>query len=613
MASKIVVNLDTSKENHLVAKCKQNDDLILEANIYENNLEKDLTNCSISIQALKSDRTYIIQNTDITNSKNKITAKLVKDFTRVAGATNIEVVLIESGKQNTTFSFHLEVVNSVIKGAVESTNTVTILEELENKIVEAGAVKEETEQLIENGGAATTGQVKEITASLEQITNKELPFIRNKEYGQTSKNIQPIVTFLDDDGTMAVWNKLKPIFESKGVPFTTCIISGSIGGTYNGNQQMTLEQLKYLQNNMGCEISSHTVNHKMLDIECKNIQERDYEISESKKQLNNLGLNCSTLVYPGGHENEEITDLARKYYNCSVTCDQGYNRSPIETHRLTRYFIDDDIVTLDYLKARVDNIISNSGWLILGSHVWYSKYTEAFMPIFSDIIDYIKSKSIPIVTLEKGYQMYKNTIDIGNRKTLPYFRIGANGKVASNFEFRDTIILDKNSKTATSTPSDFPINKVSMCALDNSQPLQFPLQKAGVLTTYNIDTGGYWTYQTWTPTNLLNKVKEYKRIWIGTGWSAWKTVLYGEGKKWVRPGFSNSVPANSVESINYNFEGCTVDDTVVINPIGANINANIQFYANVSTNNTIRIICKNGTSNVFDASTVDFNINIINN
>nr|WP_243242157.1 BppU family phage baseplate upper protein [Clostridium sp. 1001275B_160808_H3] len=154
-----------------VFKCKQNDDLILEVSIYENNLEKDLTNSSVVIQAKKVDNTYVIQNTDITKEKNKFIANLVRDFTRVSGKTEIEVVLTESSKQNTTFSFTLEVVGSVIRGAVESSNTATILEKLQDKIVEAGAVKEETEQLIENGGAATTGQVKEITASLEQMSD----------------------------------------------------------------------------------------------------------------------------------------------------------------------------------------------------------------------------------------------------------------------------------------------------------------------------------------------------------------------------------------------------------------------------------------------------------
>ena len=176
MASKIVINLDTSKENYLVAKCKQNDDLVLEASIFENGLEKDLTNAAITIQALKADKTYIIQNTNITKENNKIIANLDRDFSRVPGTTKIEIVLVESGKQNTAFSFCLEVVGSVIRGVVESSNTVTILEELEEKIVEAGQVRDETEQLIQSGGAATTGDIQEINSQLEQIMQQDIYF-----------------------------------------------------------------------------------------------------------------------------------------------------------------------------------------------------------------------------------------------------------------------------------------------------------------------------------------------------------------------------------------------------------------------------------------------------
>ena len=171
MASKIKINLDTSKENYILAKCKQNDDLTLEASIFENGLEKDLTNAAITIQALKADKTYIIQNTNITKENNKIIADLDRDFTRAAGKTEIEILLVESGKQNTTFSFCLEVVGSVIRGAVQSSNTVTILEELEEKIVEAGQVRDETEQLIVSGGAATKGDIDLVNASLDTIEN----------------------------------------------------------------------------------------------------------------------------------------------------------------------------------------------------------------------------------------------------------------------------------------------------------------------------------------------------------------------------------------------------------------------------------------------------------
>lgn len=172
MASKISINLDTSKENYLVSKCKQNDDLTLEGFIFENGEALDLSNKEITIQALKADNTYIIQNTDITKSNNNFTANLVKDFSRVTGTTKIEIVLTESSKQNTTFSFYLEVVGSVIRGAIESSNIVTILEELQAKIDKACQIRDETEQLITSGGAATKGDIHNVNKSLEQNKKK---------------------------------------------------------------------------------------------------------------------------------------------------------------------------------------------------------------------------------------------------------------------------------------------------------------------------------------------------------------------------------------------------------------------------------------------------------
>lgn len=168
MASKIEVNLDTSKEFYESYKCKQNDDLTLIANIFENGAAKDLTNCSIVIQARKKDNTYVIQNTDIKKLDKKFEANLVRDFTRASGETLIEVVLVEGGKQNTTFSFILEVVESVIKGAEESKDLITSLEVMQDAVVEIGKISEETKELIANSGAASKEEVNILNASLAE-------------------------------------------------------------------------------------------------------------------------------------------------------------------------------------------------------------------------------------------------------------------------------------------------------------------------------------------------------------------------------------------------------------------------------------------------------------
>lgn len=173
MANRINVNLDTNKNIYDIFECKQNDDLILEANIFENGLGLNITNKEVTINCNRADGTFVIQNTEITKENNKIIANLKRDFTRVGGLDKLEIVLTENGKQNTTFDFNILVKNSVISGAVESTNTATILEELGKKIVQAGQVKAETEALIQNGGAATKGDIANVNSQLEQIEQQK--------------------------------------------------------------------------------------------------------------------------------------------------------------------------------------------------------------------------------------------------------------------------------------------------------------------------------------------------------------------------------------------------------------------------------------------------------
>lgn len=202
MASKIVVNLDTSKELYGVFKCKQNDDLTLEANIYENGASKDLTNCSIVVQAKKADNTYIIQNTDITKDKNKFIVNLVRDFTRVPGETKIEVVLTESSKQNTTFSFCLEVIGSVIRGAEESKDLITSLEVMQDAVVEMGKISEETKELIKNSGAASKEEINKVNTQLAEMANV-LPS-QNQNVTKLGISIHPF-NFDDLNNTVLEW------------------------------------------------------------------------------------------------------------------------------------------------------------------------------------------------------------------------------------------------------------------------------------------------------------------------------------------------------------------------------------------------------------------------
>lgn len=246
MASKISINLDTSKENYLVSKCKQNDDLTLEGFIFENGEALDLSNKEITIQALKADNTYIIQNTDITKSNNNFTANLVKDFSRVTGTTKIEIVLTESSKQNTTFSFCLEVVGSVIRGAVQSSDSVTALEKMQEAVSEIGRINQETQTLVNNAGAASKEEVNKINESLKQNKNNlqkiyglsdiGVHYYVNAKIGDDSTGdgtvLKPYKTIQKAfDSIPKIVDKRQTVHIARGTYDEDCYLTGVVGGS----------------------------------------------------------------------------------------------------------------------------------------------------------------------------------------------------------------------------------------------------------------------------------------------------------------------------------------------------------------------------------------------
>ena len=173
MARYIKVDLDTNRDNFILKKCKQNDNLELIANIYEDGLKLDLTNYVVGINAIKADGKYRVQNTDIVKNDNQIKAKLDRDYTRAPGMTLIEVILRDGEDFNTTFNINLEVHPSVTYNAVkESDNTVTILEDLQDKTTNATLVRDELDALIKAGNVATKDELKVVSDEVNLKANQ---------------------------------------------------------------------------------------------------------------------------------------------------------------------------------------------------------------------------------------------------------------------------------------------------------------------------------------------------------------------------------------------------------------------------------------------------------
>lgn len=161
MASRIVVNLDTSKENFLLEKCIQFDNITLEANIFENGKKKSLANHTVIISVLKPDGTFtkdVPEPAEMVD--NKITKLLDEQATTADGMGKVMVTLTDNNNlQNSTFEFKLLIKKFITDGAVASATAVPIVKELTDKITEAIKVKNDTDTLIKQGGAARGSSV----------------------------------------------------------------------------------------------------------------------------------------------------------------------------------------------------------------------------------------------------------------------------------------------------------------------------------------------------------------------------------------------------------------------------------------------------------------------
>lgn len=168
------INLDFEKKTCEIIQIKQFDDRTLTAFLFQNGIPYDLTGCSIQLNLSNCDGGVVNQTQDIVITNNKVVALLKKDFTRVYGISKMEIVVIKSGKQLSTFTFKLDIEPSVLgSGTLQPNIVVDVIEVLTSKINEAVAAKEETKQLIATGNAATKGDIATINEQLDSKASKE--------------------------------------------------------------------------------------------------------------------------------------------------------------------------------------------------------------------------------------------------------------------------------------------------------------------------------------------------------------------------------------------------------------------------------------------------------
>ena len=327
------------------------------------------------------------------------------------------------------------------------------------------------------------------------------------EVNNKKRTKQAVVTFTSDDGRLGDITKLRPIFEAEGVPLVLAIAPDIL--------EIPIETLLEVQNDLGWEMASHSMSH--LNFTTITLEQVEYQLSESKKWLNERGLKCTNFCVPFGHYLASHIPLFRKHYRSARTSMRGINSLPLNTYELNSVVIAETagapFNTLEYYKSMVDDAFANEKWLIFLMHGYSeTEITPAHLIILQELIQYIKGLNVPIMTME-------NALDhIGNVVDTPDFKLDASGK--PTFDGNKVILTEPDSVTSASVWNDFiPNKKIFYTRITNANATGFPESKGGLLITNKIATDEYYSFQEY---KVVTSGRRYYRHATGkTGWTNW--------------------------------------------------------------------------------------------
>ena len=339
----------------------------------------------------------------------------------------------------------------------------------------------------------------------------------NRSIISKSTTNKPMVTFIDDDGRLEVLEKWEPILQEKGNKLTVALVSSWIEG--KAPTVMQWEDIHRLKGQYGVEFVNHTHEHKhALQI---TDEEVDNEFRENKKILQREGLTHDIIVQPFGENTDSVRRISRNYAKANVSTKEGVNTLPLDTFRLFRITLGEDVYTTwEQYKAILDDAISKNAWVIFKSHSQYESFNENQLQLIRQIIDYCRANDFIEASMEEGLEDRGNLIDVGDytlkAQDADYYIVDKNGDVHSKKYEKHYNTLKYNSVTFSTPATNFADRTTSSVAIISSNAQGFPNNSAGQLITTKSESIGL-SYQLYLPNNS-NVV--YKRRW-NTTTSAW--------------------------------------------------------------------------------------------
>lgn len=433
-----------------------------------------------------------------------------------------------------------------VANAIEAKGTAdAVRADFDLVVAEAGSSNPEV-VLARGGEANLNARLSGVDSQLADTAKKTA---KNAFYAEVNSHRyrKPMITIIDDDGRPKLWTDFKPVIERQQVPITAAIITNRVGDDL---LSVNLTQMKEMQK-LGVEFVNHTTDHSDL-LTLATDAEIESKLKPAQEWLNNNGFNGDYIVYPFGGVNANIKKIARKFSRAGIDISRGTNTGinypPLDTYSLVRTDFETNSITA--LKAKVDEAITNNGWLIIMSHTGYESWTASKM---EELIVYAKTKAIQFVTLENGMNQVGNILDTGD------ILVGGNGIIidadgeAHGNNIGVTRIIVTTSLTNTTSITNFKKSTVSIGYLLDGVASSggFPTLNGGVLETHRFANDAF-SYQVYKPYASFNV---YRRKWNTTTslWNAWVNenfVQLRANNTYSSTTAPSAIPAPDRETIN---------------------------------------------------------------
>jgi len=228
------------------------------------------------------------------------------------------------------------------------------------------------------------------------------------------------MTLRFDDGLISVYDTAFPIMAEYGYPGVAGLVTSAVD---QRNYTMSVDQLTEMQES-GWDIVSHSKYHRLTHDSPAGFV--DDELRESQSFLIQNGFEKGSRFYiaPQGMGSATIMEKLKQYY-----CMTSFSNPLMNNAYPYQYIVGGRAVTLDTptetIKEWIDQANEYGFWLVLMFHrIEDSDDHYAYaIDSFAEIIDYIDSVSIPVVTFSEVYDnLYVNSFpsheDIARLNTL---------------------------------------------------------------------------------------------------------------------------------------------------------------------------------------------------